>query len=171
MLSIPPTPGQSIVRRPGGTGVFNLGTIFRSRHYTTSFIYGGYSVFDNMGAFFSGNGFETIDQANFPKKEIHFSNAWGVSDEDLFRQAIKKADLDHGQGKKFFQYILTTSNHRPFTYPEGKIDIPSHTNREGAVKYSDYAIGEFIREAQKKAWFKDTIFVSARCAASRGNGF
>ena len=54
---------------------------------------------------------------------------------------------------------MTTSNHRPYTYPEGKIDIPSKTGRSGSVKYTDYAIGEFIKNAQTKAWFKDTVFV------------
>jgi len=65
---------------------------------------------------------------------------------------------------------MTTSNHRPFTYPEGRIDIPSHTGREGAVKYTDYAIGKFIREASKKEWYKNTVFVvtADHCASSAG---
>ena len=39
---------------------------------------------------------------------------------------------------------MTTSNHRPYTYPSGRIDIPSKTGRDGAVKYTDYAIGKLI---------------------------
>ncbi|MCB0408490.1 MAG: LTA synthase family protein, partial [Bdellovibrionales bacterium] len=120
------------------------------------FIYGGQAFFDNMENFFSKNGFEVLDQDSFEKNEIHFSNAWGVCDEDLFDFALKKADQAQGP---FFQFILTTSNHRPYTYPEGKIDIPSHTGRDGAVKYADFAIGEFIKQAQTKPWFKNTIFI------------
>jgi phosphoglycerol transferase MdoB-like AlkP superfamily enzyme len=65
---------------------------------------------------------------------------------------------------------LTTSNHRPFTYPEGRIDIPSHSGRSGAVKYTDYAIGKFIRDAKEKPWFEDTLFVivADHCASSAG---
>lgn len=65
---------------------------------------------------------------------------------------------------------MTTSNHRPFTYPDGKIDIPSHTGRHGGVKYADYALGSFIDEAQKQPWFRDTIFVivADHCAGSAG---
>lgn len=65
---------------------------------------------------------------------------------------------------------MTTSNHRPFTYPEGKIDIPSQTGREGAVKYTDYAIGQFIARAKKKPWFDNTVFVivADHCAGSAG---
>ena len=32
---------------------------------------------------------------------------------------------------------MTTSNHRPFTYPQGRIDIPPKTGRDGGVKYTD----------------------------------
>src|SRR3546814_17337021 len=54
---------------------------------------------------------------------------------------------------------MTTSNHRPYTYPDGRIDIPSPGGREGAVKYTDYAIGRFIDEASTRAWLSDTLFV------------
>jgi len=65
---------------------------------------------------------------------------------------------------------MTTSNHRPYTYPEGRIDIPSHTSREGAVKYTDYAIGKFMRECRRKPWFDSTVFVivADHCARSAG---
>jgi phosphoglycerol transferase MdoB-like AlkP superfamily enzyme len=54
---------------------------------------------------------------------------------------------------------MTTSNHRPYTYPAGRIDIPSGSGREGAVKYTDYAIGRLLEEARTRSWFKDTVFV------------
>jgi phosphoglycerol transferase MdoB-like AlkP superfamily enzyme len=66
--------------------------------------------------------------------------------------------------------VMTTSNHRPFTYPEGKIDIPSHTGREGGVKYADFAIGRFLERARKEAWFHETliVIVADHCAGSAG---
>ena len=69
------------------------------------------------------------------------------------------ADRAYASHRHFFNYIMTTSNHRPYTYPAGKIDIESGSGRDGAVKYCDYSIGRFIREARKRAWFKDTVFV------------
>ncbi|MGZ3696360.1 MAG: LTA synthase family protein, partial [Bdellovibrionota bacterium] len=159
MLSIPPTPGQSIVRREGGAGIFNLGTVLGKEGYSLHFVYGGHGAFDNMNGFFQSNGFEIRDEGTFPANEIHFSNAWGVADEDLFAQAIKDADAEHAKNKPFFQFILNTSNHRPFTYPNGRIDLPSPSGRDGAIKYSDFAIGKFIEDAKAKPWFKDTLFV------------
>ncbi len=159
MLSIPPTPGQSILRRPDSDGLFNLGTVFSGQGYRTQFIYGGYALFDNMKQWFSGNGFEVHDRGTFDSADVHFANAWGVCDEDLFDQVIKNADQMHTAREPFFQAVLTTSNHRPYTYPEGRIDIPSKSGREGAVKYTDYAIGRFLKMSEAKPWFKNTLFI------------
>jgi phosphoglycerol transferase MdoB-like AlkP superfamily enzyme len=169
-LCIPPTPGQSIVKRPNNKNLFTLGNVFRSKGYNSRFIYGGYGYFDNMSEFFSQNGYEVTDRNALTEKEIHYENTWGVADEDLFMLSLKELDKDYKNGKPFFAQIMTVSNHRPFTYPEGRIDIPSHTGREGAVKYTDYAIGRFIREAKLKPWFKNTLFVivADHCASSAG---
>lgn len=158
-LSIPPTPGASIVRRNNNENLFSIGRVFRDRKYETKFIYGGYGAFDNMNNFFAGNGFEIVDRTNFEKSEYFMANIWGVDDESLFTKALKEADKSYRTKKKFFNFVMTTSNHRPFTYPEGRIDIPSHTSREGAVKYTDYAIHKFLKDAEKKPWFHNTIFV------------
>ena len=81
-----------------------------------------------------------------------------------------EADKAHETGQPFFDFVMTTSNHKPFTYPEGKIDIPSGSSRIGAIKYTDYAIGEFLKIARTKPWFKNTVFVimSDHCASSAG---
>jgi phosphoglycerol transferase MdoB-like AlkP superfamily enzyme len=65
---------------------------------------------------------------------------------------------------------MTTSNHRPFTYPAGRIDIPSHGGREGGVKYTDWAIGQFVDAARAKPWFDDTIFVFVADHTHKGRG-
>lgn len=169
-LSVPPTPGQSIVKRPNNANMFSLGFIFRDKGYDTRFFYGGYGYFDNMNAFFGGNGFEVTDRGNLSAAESTFANIWGVCDEDILGRALREFDHSASRKKPFFGYVMTTSNHRPFTYPEGKIDIPSKTGRPGGVKYTDYAIGRFINEARRHPWFANTIFVivADHCAGSAG---
>lgn len=159
ILSLPPTPGASIVRRPNNHNLFNTGTLFRQRGYDTVFIYGGYGYFDNMNEFFSGNGFRIIDRSTIPDEYKTFTNAWGICDEDLFDAVIREADIAYTSNKPFYHVALTTSNHRPFTYPDGRVDVPSGTSRTGAIKYTDYAIHRFLKEAKKKPWFSDTIFI------------
>lgn len=170
-LAIPPTPGQSIVRRPNNEGMFTMGSILKNKNYDVKYIYGGNSFFDNMGYFFENSGYQVIDQRDIPKENVHHETVWGVADEDAFRIALEECDKSYQKGKLFFNHIMTVSNHRPFTYPEGRIDIsPSEKSREGAVKYTDYAIGAFLKDAQKKPWFNNTIFVivSDHCASSAG---
>ena len=158
-LSLPPTPGRSIVKRPDCADLNSAGFIFQKLGYENRFIYAGHGYFDNMNYFFSHNGFEVVDRFDFKDSEVTFSNVWGVCDEDLFAKTIQKADASFAQKKPFFSFVMTTSNHRPFTYPDGKIDIPSHTGRSGGVKYTDYAIDKFLKEAAKKPWFDNTLFV------------
>ena len=171
-LAIPPTPGQSIVKRmPTRKDMFTIGNVLKSKGYDTRFIYGGNAFFDNMGAFFGNNGYTIIDQSDIPKKNIHHETAWGVADEDLFTQAITEMDRSYAAGKLFFHHIMTVSNHRPYTYPEGRIDIPpSRQIRQGAVKYTDWAIGKFLQDAKTKPWFNQTIFVivADHCAKVAG---
>ncbi len=169
-LSVPPTPGYSIVKRRQNANLFSLGTVFRERGYQLRFFYGGYSYFDNMGPFFAGNGFDVVDRTDLSGDEAEFANAWGVSDEFVFRRVLRQARRSHAVGERFVSLVLTTSNHRPFTYPGGRIDIPSGDGRAGAVKYTDWAIGAFIDAARREDFFGDTVFVvvADHCASSAG---
>ncbi|MGV3279066.1 LTA synthase family protein [Rickettsiales bacterium LUAb2] len=158
-LSIPPLPGESIIRRENAEHLRGIGAIFKEHGYNNQFVYGGYSTFDNMKYYFENNDFSVVDRFDFSKNEITLATVWGVADENLFDKSIKEANKLSAEGKPFFQYILTTSNHRPFIYPEGRIDIPSKSGRIGAVKYADYAIGYFMKQAAKTKWYNNTIFI------------
>lgn len=169
-LGIPPLPGQSILRRDNNQHLFSIASVLKKEDYDIKFIYGGYGYFDNMNYFFAKNNFKTIDRNIIPEEEVNFENIWGISDEDLYNQVIKQADLSYNNQQKFFSLVMTTSNHRPYTYPDGKIDIPSKSNRQGGVKYTDYAIGEFLKNVSTKPWFDNTIFIitADHCAGSAG---
>jgi phosphoglycerol transferase MdoB-like AlkP superfamily enzyme len=160
-LSLPPTPGQSIVRRPSNEYLFSLGSVLEDKGYAVLFVYGGYGYFDNMNAYFEANDYRSIDRRNIPSQDIEFENIWGVADEHLFAHALKEIDREKAArpDRPVFAHIMTTSNHRPYTYPPGRIDIPSGKGRDGAVKYTDYAIGKLIEGARSRPWFKDTLFV------------
>lgn len=159
-IGTPPTPGQSIVRRPGNTGLENLGEELAENGWKALWIYGGYGFFDNMNAYFGANGYDVIDRtdAAAEKLPIHGENIWGIADEDLFSLAINHFDKEHAAGRNFFAHVMTTSNHRPYTFPAGRIDLPTG-HREGAVKYTDWALGDFIKRAAAKPWFDNTLFI------------
>ena len=160
-LALPPTPGQSIVRRPNNDTLFSLGSVFEDKGYAVLFAYGGYGYFDNMNAFFDANDYRSIDRRAIPSHRIEFENVWGVADEHTFDQVLAEIDRERAPrpAKPVFVHVMTTSNHRPYTYPPNRIDIPSGSGRDGAVKYSDYAIGRFLEQARSRPWFDDTVFV------------
>ena len=182
-LSVPPTPGNSIVRRPNNSNLYSIASIFKQKDYDLNFIYGGDGYFDNMNTFFGGQGFTIVDRnrgnplsdnintqrINIEDSEVTFENAWGICDEDTFKKTIKIADESHNNNKPFFDFIMTTSNHKPYSFPVNKIDYPQG-KRESVVRYTDYAIQKFIEEAKTKPWFKNTVFVivADHCASSAG---
>lgn len=171
-LCIPPTPGESVVKRKDNKDKFTTGSVFKSKGYDVKYLYGGDSYFDNMKDFFGGNGYDIIDNKNFTPEEVTFSNIWGVCDEDMANKAIKVMNEQAKAGKPFFNHWMTVSNHRPFTYPEGKIDIPpTEKSRAGGVKYTDYALKQFFEMAKQQKWYKNTIFVivADHCASSAGS--
>ncbi|AXK71187.1 LTA synthase family protein [Lysobacter sp. TY2-98] len=168
-LSVPPTPGESIVKRPGNEHLFSLASVFNAKGYDSSFIYGGYGAFDNMNYFFGHNGYTIHDRAEVPSDAVHHATVWGVSDEDLYTMAMKTFDRSAAAGRPFFAHVMTTSNHRPYTFPEGRGAF-KQKSRIGAVRYTDWAVGDFLRRARTHPWFRDTVFVitADHCAFSAG---
>jgi phosphoglycerol transferase MdoB-like AlkP superfamily enzyme len=124
-----------------------------------------------MNYFFGNNGYKDVDRRDIPAgATIHGENVWGVADEDLYTLAIGQMDKIHAEDKPFFLHIMTTSNHRPFTWPKERVTDMKQGTRDGAAKYTDWAIGDFIRRVQDKPYFKDTVFVitADHCADSAG---
>lgn len=154
-----PTPQLSVVKRADTQqGFFSLAELLRNNGYRTSFLYGGSAHFDNMKRFFLNNGFQTvIEQKDFENPE--FVGPWGVADEELFQRAHKEFS-DMGQGP-FFSLVFTTTHHKPFDVPPGR--IPPETGpdgaRETAVRYADYALGQFFQLAQASPYWDDTVFL------------
>jgi glucan phosphoethanolaminetransferase (alkaline phosphatase superfamily) len=169
-LSIPPTPGHAVPVRKNNKGFQTLGGVLKEQGYEPIYLYGGYSYFDNMSDFFGGNGYTVIDRGSLARDEISHETIWGVADEDLFKLTVREIDARAAAGRKVFAHVMTTSNHRPFTYPSGRIDIPSGSGRDGAVKYSDWAIGELMRQVSTRSWYKDTLFVFVADHTSRARG-
>jgi len=166
---LPPQPGMSVVRWPNVSNLNTLGSTLAARGWTPHFLYGGYGMFDNMNSYFDAQGYQVTDRTNFKEGLVKFENIWGVADEHLFDQALINLDQEAATGKPFFYHIMTTSNHRPFTYPDGRIDIPSPGKRAGGVKYADFAVGRFIEMARDKPWFYTIfVFVADHCASSAG---
>lgn len=167
-----PTPARAVLKLGRAQhGFFTAADLFRRAGYSTHFVYGGEANFDEMKSFFVGNGVEHIwDQAALQQPE-HAVGIWGIHDEDLFFEADA---LFRRQGDQpFFAVMLSTSNHSPYDYPEGKIApdpaFPA-ASPENAIKFTDYALGRFIERARTSPYFKNTIFVVVADHGTRVSG-
>ena len=156
-----PTPAQSTVKLSlSQNNFFSLASLLKTKGYHSQFLYGGEKHFDNMADFFLGNGFDHIvDESDF--KDAVFKGSWGASDEDVFNRAHTEILKSHTAKQSFFKLIFTSSNHSPFEYPDGRFELHEQpkATENNAVKYADYAMGQFFKEAEQSAYWQDTLFV------------
>jgi phosphoglycerol transferase MdoB-like AlkP superfamily enzyme len=159
LSSFPPLPGESIVKRDRSDNVETIARVLKRDGYSTLFLYGGRGLFDGMRSFAVRNGYDRfVEQKHF--RHPTFSTIWGVCDEDLMMRAVDEFSEQAKTGQPFCGTVLSVSNHKPYTYPKGKIpEDPDKRLRENAVKYSDYALGRFFEAAKKEAFWTNTIFV------------
>ena len=166
----PPTSKRSVVKlTETQKDFFTIANVLQEQNYQTSFIYGGSSHFDNMRRFFLNNGFQTvIDQKDF--EDPQFVATWGVSDEDLFLKAHQFLSAKRDQ--PFFSLIFSSSNHKPFEIPEGKVETRTGSDgpREMAVAYADYALGRFMAMARDSDYWDNTVFLVVSDHNSRVKG-
>jgi phosphoglycerol transferase MdoB-like AlkP superfamily enzyme len=171
VAGFPPTTSQSVLKLGlAQQDFFTLGEYLRRKGYATSFIYGGEAQFDNMQGFFANNGFETVfDKHDFVNPV--FYGSWGASDEDVFRYADEVFSA-YPTDKPFFCVLFTTSNHTPWEFPDGRIELYEQPKAtvHNAVKYADYALGEFFRTAKASSYWDNTIFIVVADHNSRVHG-
>ena len=154
-----PTTSRSVVKlAKSQRDFFTVAGLLKKSGYDTSFIYGGEGHFDNMRRFFMSNGFDSVIDENDYENPV-FVGSWGVSDEDLMRRAHEEFETKNDQ--PFFSLVFSSSNHTPFEFPDGRIELHDEEKQtvNNAVKYADYAIGEFFKPARQSSYWKDTLFL------------
>ena len=157
LASFPPLPGDAILGRTKSEGCDTLATVLARDGYSTTFMYTGRGLFDNMKPFMLKNGFQRfVEGGDF--KSPTFTTVWGHCDEDLYDGVIAEARTAHASGRPFFITTMSVSNHQPFKFPEGRVD-PKLKGHKAGARYSDVAISRFFEQAKKEEFWKDTIFV------------
>jgi phosphoglycerol transferase MdoB-like AlkP superfamily enzyme len=161
LCSFPSQPYRTIMKQFSANHPFiSLPTLLKKRGYRSVVVYGGDLQFDNMEGFLRGQGVERfVGEYHFPSK-VRLGK-WGVPDHVIFDRANQEFTKLGSQ--PFLGIILTLSNHEPFLLPSGEFkkyseDIP-HSEYLNTFYYSDWALGEFFRQAEKQDYFKNTIFV------------
>lgn len=154
----PALPVPSIILNPNKSlKLPSLTGNFVSRGYNSAFYYGGELAFANMNTYLTQHNFKRmVSIQNFDKKDMN--SKWGAHDEVVFRRLRTELDT---MKPPFFSMIFTLSSHEPFEIPtEPKFKgMEKETMFLNSLHYTDQCLGNFIREAEKTSWWKNTLVI------------
>ncbi|MXW49803.1 MAG: LTA synthase family protein [Gammaproteobacteria bacterium] len=155
----PPLPGLATTQREGFERLPSLPRVLSGAGFHTTFVYGGWPNFTNFFDYWRGIGFDAmLSRYDFPDR--WFETSWGVADEILFDRVLVEMDRRTARHDRVMLSTLTVTNHHPFDFPADRVPFPNDQRRQDyAVAYADWALGEFVREAQRRPWFEDTLLV------------
>lgn len=155
---------EYLMRTPEGSHKFSgLPQLLGPRGFDNLYVYNGNFQWDNQSGFFSNQGMtDFIGREDFVDP-VYMDPTWGVSDQDMFDRGARELAENYGD-KPFYALLQSLSNHTPYALPK---DLPvepvtgqgSSDEHLTAMRYSDWALGQFFEKARKEPYFKDTLFV------------
>ena len=165
MACFPNLPGfEYLMQTPEGSHKLSgLPELLSARKFDDVYVYNGDFAWDNQSGFFSNQGMTTFVGRNDFVDPVFSDPTWGVSDQDMFNRGLE--ELKKREGKEpFYALLQTLSNHTPYALPtplpvESVTDRGSLNEHLTAMRYSDWALGQFFEKARKEPYFKETLFV------------
>lgn len=156
---------ETLMQEPEGNNKFSgLPQLLSKRDFNDVYVYNGDFQWDNQSGFFSNQGMTTFIGRNDFVNPVFSDPTWGVSDQDMFSRGNEELDKLEKQGKPFYALLQSLSNHSPYAVPKD-LPVPPVTNQGSlnehltAMRYSDWALGQFFAKAKKSPYYKDTLFV------------
>ncbi len=165
MACFPNLPGfEYLMQTPeGGNRFSGLPQLLSARNFNDLYVYNGDFAWDNQSGFFGNQGMARFIGRNDYVDPVVNDPTWGVSDQDMFGRAVDELNqMDNGE--PFYALLQTLSNHTPYALPEplpvesvqGHGSLDRHLT---AMRYSDWALGQFFDKARQMPWFDETLFV------------
>ena len=155
---------EYLMQTPEGSNDFSgLPQLLGTRQLDNLYVYSGDFAWDNQAGFFSRQGVTNFIGRFDYKNPIVSDPTWGVSDQDMFDRAAEELAKRSGD-KPFYAILQTLSNHTPYALPE-KLPVESVTGQGAldqhltAMRYSDWALGQFFAKIRNAPYFKETLFV------------
>ncbi len=166
MACFPNLPGfEYLMQTPEGSHKLSgLPQLLSARKYDDVYVYNGDFAWDNQSGFFSNQGMTNFIGRNDFVNPVFSDPTWGVSDQDMFDRGAEELKAREAKGKPFYALLQTLSNHTPYALPAnlpvervtGHGTLDEHLT---AMRYSDWALGQFFEKAKKEPYYKDTLFV------------
>ncbi|MHA6249289.1 LTA synthase family protein [Pontibacter sp. CAU 1760] len=148
----------SIIKYPNKTKQLpQLSQVFKQQNYSTSYFYGGELEFANIRSYLTNGAYDRlIAKEDFDPAT--YNSKWGAHDHVLFYRVLQELEQEE---KPFFSTVYTLSSHEPFEVPMA-VKFPGSSNEakfRNSVYYTDWALGNFIRQAQRQPWWQNTLVV------------
>ncbi|MBA1288735.1 LTA synthase family protein [Pseudomonas japonica] len=166
MGCFPNLPGfEYLMQTPEGSHKLSgLPAMLSARDYNDVYVYNGDFAWDNQSGFFSNQGMTTFIGRDDFVNPVFSDPTWGVSDQDMFARGNEELDKLTAQGKPFYALLQSLSNHTPYALPKdlpvepvtGRGNLDQHLT---AMRYSDWALGQFFEKAKQSPYYNQTLFV------------
>ncbi len=161
----PNLPGyEYLMQQPqGAQKLSGLANILSGQGFNNLYLYNGDFSWDNQQGFFRIQGISRFIGRNDYHNPEFIDPTWGVTDQEMFNRAVEELNQFGAQNKPFYAILQTLSNHTPFVVPD-PLPIKAITDqgrmnkRLTAMKYSDWALGEFFRQVEETDWYQHTLF-------------
>ncbi len=155
---------NSLITREGRLSLLPcLGDVLRAAGYHQVYLGGANLDFAGKGEFLREHGYDRVlGFEHWEKLGFEAVAHWGISDVELFDQAVETIDELRRGTRPFNVTLLTLGTHLPgFTY-EG---CPAYPDGEGdpfldAVHCTDHLFGTFVDELERRGVFEDTMLVA-----------
>jgi len=158
LAGYPSLPGSSPLKYQKLTGKLTfLPAKLNAEGYKSEIYYGGTLEFANYRSFMVQAGFDKmVSDKDFQPEDL--KSKWGAFDHVVFNRCLHDTpDGDH----KFFKTILTLTSHEPFETPVTPVfkgdDV--ETKYLNSLHYTDQSIGNFIKVAKTRDWWKNTLII------------
>jgi len=142
----------------GNNKYTSLADLLEKKSYETAFFHGGTNGTLGLDGFVTFLGFDKYYGRTEYDNDFDYDGYWGIYDEPFLQFMISKVDE---MQQPFFAMEFTLSSHYPYSLPPKYDTIfdegPLRIHR--VVRYTDNALRNFFKEASKKDWYKNTIFV------------
>jgi phosphoglycerol transferase MdoB-like AlkP superfamily enzyme len=155
---------EYLMRTPEGGHKFSgLPQLLGPRGFDNLYVYNGNFQWDNQSGFFSNQGMTNFIGREDFVNPVFMDPTWGVSDQDMFDRGALELEKNYGK-KPFYALLQTLSNHTPYALPKNLPVEPvtghgSTDEHLTAMRYSDWALGQFFEKARKQPYFNETLFV------------
>ncbi len=138
--------------------VIGLGTMLTAQNYHTSFFHGAQNGSMHFDQFMKSVGIQNYFGKNEYPEPADDDGTWGIYDEPFLKWTCEKISTFPAP---FFTSIFTLTSHQPYNIPATYQDQFTDDRLPilKSIRYSDYAVEQFMKCAEKQTWYANTLFI------------